>query len=41
MNKKHQIYQLDRQNIADRIEEDGVLRKDWYNHPELGKCLFK
>jgi hypothetical protein len=41
MSEKYQIYQLDRQNIADRIEEDGVLRKDWYNHPELGECLFK
>jgi hypothetical protein len=41
MNEKYQIYQLDLQNIADKIEEDGVLRKDWYNHPELGECLFK
>lgn len=41
MSKKYQIYQLDRQNIIDKIEEDGVLRKDWYNHPELGECLLK
>lgn len=41
MSEKYQIYQLDRQNITDKIEEDGVLRKDWYIHPELGECLLK
>lgn len=41
MSEKYRIYQLDPHNIADRVEEDGVLRKDWYDHPELGRCLFK
>jgi hypothetical protein len=41
MSERHQVYKLDRQYLADNIEEDGVLRKDWYDHPELGKCLFK
>jgi hypothetical protein len=41
MSQKYRIYQLDPNNIADKVEEDGVLRKDWYNHPELGECLFK
>jgi hypothetical protein len=41
MSEKYQIYQLQRQNITDKIEEDGVLRKDWYSHPKLGECLLK
>ena len=41
VSEKYQIYQLDRQSITDKIEADGVLRKDWYNHPKLGKCLLK
>ena len=41
MSEKYRIYQLERQNITDKIEADGVLRKDWYSHPELGACLLK
>jgi hypothetical protein len=41
MSQKYRIYQLDPNNIADKNEEDGVLQKEWYDHPELGECLFK
>lgn len=41
MTDKHQIYHLSPTLIIKGKEEDGVLRKNWYNHPELGICLFK
>ena len=41
MDTKYQIYQIDPALILDEQVEDGMLRKDWYLHPELGKCLFK
>jgi hypothetical protein len=41
MDAEYQIYNLDPALILDRQVEDGMLRKDWYLHPELGKCLFK
>jgi hypothetical protein len=41
MDAEYQIYHLDPALILDRQVEDGMLRKDWYLHPELGKCLFK
>jgi hypothetical protein len=41
MDAKYQIYSIDPDLILDEQVEDGMLRKDWYLHPELGKCLFK
>jgi hypothetical protein len=42
MSGKYRIYQLDpTQIILDKGIDDGMLRKDWYSHPELGECLFK
>jgi hypothetical protein len=42
MSEKYRIYQLyPKQKILDKRSPDGVLRKDWYSHPELGECLFK
>jgi hypothetical protein len=42
MSEKYRIYQLDpSQRISNKRSLDGVLRKDWYNHPELGECLYK
>ncbi len=41
MNEKYQIYNIAPELILDEQIEDGMLRKDWYLHPELGKCLFK
>jgi hypothetical protein len=42
MFEKYRIYQLEpNQIILNRGIDDGMLRKDWYNHPELGECLFK
>ena len=41
MDAEYQIYHLDPDLILDEQVEDGMLRKDWYLHPELGKCLFK
>jgi hypothetical protein len=42
MNQKYQIYQL-YSNISPLSGEafDGVLRKNWYQIPNLGRCLFK
>jgi hypothetical protein len=41
MTKKYQIYNIAPELILDEQIDDGMLRKDWYLHPELGKCLFK
>jgi hypothetical protein len=41
MDEKYQIYQIDPGLILDEQVEDGMLRKNWYLHPQLGKCLFK
>jgi hypothetical protein len=41
MDEKYQIYRIDPGLILDEQVEDGMLRKDWYLHPQLGKCLFK
>ena len=41
MDAEYQIYNLDPALILDEQVEDGMLRKDWYLHPQLGKCLFK
>ena len=42
MSEKYQIYQLSlEQKISNKKSLDGVLRKDWYNHPDLGECLYK
>ncbi len=41
MDEKYQIYRIDPALILDEQVEDGMLRKDWYLHPQLGKCLFK
>jgi hypothetical protein len=41
MSEKYQIYHLDPELIIKGKEEDGMLRKSWYSHPELGACLFK
>ena len=41
MDAEYQIYHLDPVLILAEQVEDGMLRKDWYLHPELGKCLFK
>ena len=41
MDAEYQIYYLDPALILDEQVEDGMLRKDWYLHPALGKCLFK
>jgi hypothetical protein len=40
--EKYQIYQIEpSQIIPDKEIDDGMLRKSWYRHPELGECLFK
>jgi hypothetical protein len=41
MSEEYLIYQLSQEDLSEKIEQDGVLRKNWYNHPELGECLFK
>ena len=41
MDAEYKIYHLDPDLILDEQVEDGMLRKDWYLHPALGKCLFK
>jgi hypothetical protein len=41
MDEKYQIYRIDPGLILDEQVEDGMLRKNWYLHPQLGKCLFK
>jgi hypothetical protein len=41
MDEKYQIYRIDPALILDEQVEDGMLRKNWYLHPQLGKCLFK
>ena len=41
MDAEYQIYSIDPELILDEQVEDGMLRKDWYLHPQLGKCLFK
>ena len=41
MDEKYQIYSIDPELITGEQVEDGMLRKDWYLHPALGKCLFK
>ena len=41
MDAEYQIYSIDPALILDEQVEDGMLRKDWYLHPTLGKCLFK
>jgi hypothetical protein len=39
---KYRIYEIQPEQIIPNKEiDDGMLRKDWYNHPELGECLFK
>jgi hypothetical protein len=39
---KYFVYQLDSVNkLPERLAEEGILRKNWYAHPELGECLFK
>jgi hypothetical protein len=40
--EKYQIYRIESsQIIPDKEIDDGMLRKSWYRHPELGECLFK
>ena len=41
MDAEYQIYSIDPALILDEQVEDGMLRKDWYLHHTLGKCLFK
>jgi hypothetical protein len=42
MSQKYVIYYIDpNQIIPDKEIGDGMLRKDWYDHPALGECLFK
>jgi hypothetical protein len=42
MSEKYRIYRLDlNQRIPNKRSPDGVLRKDWYSHSELGECLLK
>ncbi len=41
MSEKYPIYQLDSNWSIDLPPADGVLKKEWYRHPDLGKCLFK
>ncbi len=41
MIEKYRIYNLERKQRLGQPVEDGMLRKNWYEHPELGKCLFK
>jgi hypothetical protein len=41
MSEKYQIYQVDPIHIVDTKEDDGILRKNWYDLPSLGRCLFK
>jgi hypothetical protein len=41
MSQKYPIYHLKPEQLIDRDVEDGMLRKNWYEHPELGECLFK
>ena len=41
MDAEYKIYHLDPDLILDEQVEDGMLRKDWYLNPALGKCLFK
>jgi hypothetical protein len=35
------IYQLNISEFIEEVRDNGVLRKAWYNNPELGNCLFK
>ena len=41
MNEKYPIYELDQAQRLRKLSEDGMLRKNWYKHPDLGECLFK
>ena len=41
MNDRYPIYQLNSDWSSKLSPADGVLKKDWYQHPDLGKCLFK
>jgi hypothetical protein len=41
MSERYPIYQLDSSWSSKLPPADGVLKKDWYQHPNLGKCLFK
>ena len=41
MSQKYSIYQLDSNWSIKLPPADGVLKKDWYQHPNFGKCLFK